>query len=394
MKSKSQILFIALIFSAYCCSPKGDGSVSIVDVGGNKVAVFSLKELSSKIETIPLSNLIEGCEMVKLDNRDEALLGRRCITTVSEKYIGIRADGQPYKLFDRTGKFICNVGAIGRGPGEYTISVYDDIIDDKNEIIYIAPFMGDKILVYNTSGKFLKNIDSPNRLQKPKLYLSNNILSVVHMPFQNDKAMGLQFDVNTGQVVRELAPPSHLITQSFDGEIFNTRNTPTVFDFVHTSSDTLYHFDIKNNKILPVFTISYTGSEQTYKQYIQLNKELFMANVSFLVTDTETGRSYYGNNKLVVTNMKSKTSSYANVVNDYFGGFSVPSSVVTFRNGYWVHNNSPEQLKANIEKRLGESSCTENEKQALTKLLLTINEEDNNVVFIGKLKSGVEANLW
>ena len=148
MKLKSKILFVALVCSAYCCSPKGDGSVSIVNVGNNKVAVFSLNELKSDEVTISFSNLVEGCEMVQLDNQDEALLNRRPFTTVSEKYIGIRADNQPYKLFDRSGKFICNVGAIGRGPGEYTILAYDDIIDDNNELIYIAPFTGNKILVY------------------------------------------------------------------------------------------------------------------------------------------------------------------------------------------------------------------------------------------------------
>jgi len=394
MKLKSKILFVALVCSAYCCSPKGDGSVSIVNVGNNKVAVFSLNELKSDEVTISLSNLVEGCEMVQLDNQDEALLNRNPFTTVSEKYIGVRESGQPYKLFDRSGKFICNVGAIGRGPGEYTISAYDDIIDDNNELIYLAPFTGNKILVYSTSGKFLKDINAPHSLQKPKIFLSDNILTVVHMPFQDNNAMAIQFDVSTGEVVNELAPPPYFIVQSFDGEIFNTRNTPAIFDFLHTSSDTLYHFDVKKNKILPVFTITYTGSEKPFKQYFQLNKDLFMANVGFLVTDSETGRQHYGNYKSVVTDLKSKTSSYANVVNDYYGNLPVPSSVVTYRNGYWVNNSSHEQLIASIEKRLAENSCTENDRKTLTKLLSSLNVDDNNVVFIGKLKNEVQANLW
>ena len=394
MKSKSKILCIALLFSAYCCSPKGDGSVSIVNIGGNKVAVFSLNELSSNIATIPLSSLVEGCEMVQLDNRDEALIGRNAFTTVSEKYIGIRAQSQPYKLFDRSGKFLCDVGVIGRGPGEYT-SIYDDIIDDKNELIYIAPFIGN-ILVYKTSGEFVKTIETSQRFIQPKLFLSDGILSVIHRAGQNDKAMVVQVDVNTGQVVKELAPPLPLVggAQFTEGEIFNTRNTPSVFDFFHTSSDTLYQYDIKNNQILPVFTITYTGSEKLYKQYIQLNKELFMAAVGFLITDPETRRQYYGNYKTVVADLKSRTSSYANVVNDYFGGLPVPSSVVTYRNGYWVHNKATESLISDIEKHLVESNCSENDRQTLTKILSSLNAEDNNIVFIGKLKNELKTNLW
>jgi len=391
---RSKILFTVLLLSTYCCSPKGDGSVSIVNVGGNKVAVFSLNELASNTANIPLSSLVDGCEMVQLDNRDEALLNRNAFTTVSGKYIGIRASSQPYKLFDRSGKFLCNVGAIGRGPGEYT-SIYDDIIDDKNDLIYIAPFIGN-ILVYKVSGEFVKNIETSHRFINPKLFLSEGVLSVIHRAGLNDKAMAVQFDVNTGQVLKELAPPAHLVggVQFTEGEIFNTRNAPQVFDFFHTSSDTLYNYDIKSNKILPVFTITYTGSEQLYKQYIQLNKELFMAAVGFLITNPETGRQYYGNYKTVVADLKSKRSSYANVVNDYYGSLSVPNSVVTYRNGYWVHNISSESLIANIRKRLAESSCNENDRQTLTKILSSLNTEDNNVVFIGKLKNELKTNLW
>ena len=253
MKSKSKILLVALVISAYCCSPKGDGSVTIVDVGGSKMAVFNLNELKTDTATILLSALVEGCSLVQLESTEDAYC-HPWFTTVSEKYIGVRQRGnRPYMLFNRSGKFLRAVGSVGRGPGEWTISLYDDIIDDKNELIYLAPFMGDKILVYNTSGVFLKDIVAPQRLNKPKIFLSDNVLTVVHMAFTNDKAIAYQFDVNTGQVLKELSPPTHLRAENFDGEIFNTRNVSGTFDFTHTSSDTLYHFNAESNKIQPLF---------------------------------------------------------------------------------------------------------------------------------------------
>ena len=39
-----------------------------------------------------------------------------------------------------------------------------------------------------------------------------------------------------------------------------------------------------------------------------------------------------------------------------------------------------------IEKRLSESSCTEKDKEVLNKLLASLDEEGNNVLFVGKLK--------
>ena len=43
MKSKSIFLVLAaLVFGAYCCSPKGDGSVSIVDLLNNQMILTNV----------------------------------------------------------------------------------------------------------------------------------------------------------------------------------------------------------------------------------------------------------------------------------------------------------------------------------------------------------------
>jgi hypothetical protein len=384
MKSILKVLFLALVFGVYSCSPKGDGTVSEVVVNGNKMYVFSLNSLKSDTATIPLSSLVENCYLVPLENSDDAYFSP-WFTTVTEKYIGVRQQGgDPYKLFDSSGKFLCNVGAVGQGPGEYSISLYDDIIDDKNELIFLTSMIGDKILVYNTSGQFLKNIVAPHRIQKPKMFLSDDVLTVVHLPFNDNRAFAIQFDVHTGDVLKELAPPAHLIVHNFDGELFNTRSVSNIFDFIHTDSDTLYHFDMKNNEILPVFTMTYSSSENIWKQYYQLNKDLFLSNIQSLRDNRFT------NVGIVATDLTSKKSSWIKVVNDYYGNMPVPIGIGSVRNGYWVYNIQPEQLMENIENRLAEGSCTENEKEVLRKTLSTLEEGANNVVFIGKLKSEIE----
>ena len=380
MKSTVKILFAACVACVCSCSPKGDGTVSEAIVNGNKMYFFSLNNLKTDTTSLPLSSLVEDCSLVQLETNDDAFF-RSWFTTVTDKYIGVRQQsGRPYMLFERSGKFLGTIGAVGQGPGEYSGSLYDDIIDDKNELIYLAPFFNDKILVYKTSGEFVKNINAPQRMMKPKLFLFNDILIVLHMPLKDDKAMVVQYDVKTGEILKDLAPPSHFIVQNADGEIFNTRNTSGIFDFVHTGSDTLYHFDVTNNTILPVFMMTFESSEKPYKQYFQLNKDLFLTNVF--------GRG------LVATDLKTKTSSYIKVVNDYYGNMPAPTYIVQLRNGYWVHNIQPEQLIDDIENRLSKSDCTENDKQALNKLLSSLKENTNNVVLIGKLKSEIKAKLF
>ena len=388
MNLKLKILvLVALVFGAYCCSPKGDGSVSEVIVNGDKMYVFSLDDLKSDTATVLLSSLVDNCILVQLETTEEAYF-RYGSTTVTEKYIGIRSERAPYKLFDHSGRFLRNIGAIGNGPGEWTISLYDDIIDDKNELIYLSSFVSNKILVYSTSGQFVKEIVTPARLQKPKIFLSDNILTVVHMPFQNDKAVAYQFDVKTGELLSELAPPACFIVQSFDGELFTRRNVPGVFDFVHTSSDTLYNFDVKNNKILPVFRAISGTPEKFWLSYSSLNKEIFLTNVSVL---SEEQQRYMGVGT-VATDFKTKTSSWVKAVNDFYGG--MPISIGSVGNGYWVRNIHPERLMEEIENRLAQKGLSENDRQILNKTLSTLKENTNNVVFIGKLKDEIETKLW
>ena len=206
------------------------------------------------------------------------------------------------------------------------------------------------------------------------------------MAFENSRAIAYRFDVNTGQVLSELAPPEHFLVQSFDGEIFNSKNTPGIFDVSHTGSDTLYHFDIERNNILPRFTAVYTSAENPVKTYLQLNQNLILTSIFVLGTNPENGRPGFIKKGEVATDLKAKTTSYITIVNDFLGNIPVSANFVTFRNGYYVYNVQPEQLMDEIENRLTESSCTEKDRLVLRETLSKLKENTNNVVLFGKLK--------
>jgi|GEM_PF-128114 len=389
---KSRSLFVVLVIGVcfcccYCSSPQhGDGSVLEVNIEGNNVSVCLLEKTKSNTATIPLSSLVEDYTLLQLETLDDAFVNP-WFTTVTEKYIGISQSRASYKLFNRSGKFIGDVGKIGQGPGEYALSIYDVFIDDVAELIYLSQINDNKILVYDTSGKFLRNITTLQRFNKPKLFLSEDILTIVQLAFEDEHVMIQQLDINTVEQLKQLNPPKHLLTHSYDDEIFKTRNTQAV-DFNVTSSDTLYHYDVKNNKILPVFTMTDDLSDKPWKQYFQLNKDLIMTNITRFGIG---GGSLQGS---VVTDLKNKISSYVRVVNDYCGNIPILISIINFQNGYFVYNIQPEQLIEDINNRLIESNCTENDRQMLNKTLSTLKENTNNVVFIGKLKSEIDKKLW
>ena len=389
MNSKFKFLALLILVSVvYGCSPKGDGSISEVIVDGNKMHVFSLNDLKSDTTTISLSSFADYCVLVQLENVKEAYFSSGT-TTITEKYIGIRSSRSSYKLFDHSGKFLGNIGSVGRGPGEWIISLYDDIIDEKNELIYLAPFMSDKILVYNTSGKYIKDIIAPHRLQKPKMFLSDNILTVVHMPFKDDKAAAYQFDVKTGEVLKEIAPPpAHFIVQNFNGELFSIKNAPGVFDFLHTSSDTLYHFDMKNNKMLPAFRAIHSAPKNVWMRYFALNKNIFLTSVNMFSEEQEI----FQHVGIVATDLNTKASSWIKVVNDFYG--NMPVSIMSVNNGYWVINIPQERLMDDIKNRLDQKDLSEDDRQTLNKTLSILKEDENNVVLFGKLKDEIKTKLW
>lgn len=62
-----------------------------------------------------------------------------------------------FKLFDEDGKFLYNVSSVKSGPGEYDTTLYDECIDEKN-IIFFTPFCGEKIMMYDINGQWIKDI--------------------------------------------------------------------------------------------------------------------------------------------------------------------------------------------------------------------------------------------
>ena len=377
---KNVSFMIFLLIACGCFDSKRSDSVSSIMSNDREITILFLNKLKTDTLTIPLSSLVEGCELVLLENIEEALF-KPWKTTITEKYIGVMQENGSYKLFRRSGKFLCNVGSVGQGPGEYFI-ICDDIIDEENELIYLAPFIGSKIFVYNTSGRFLKNIEMPQSMVSPRMFLSDNILTVVYIAPATMNSMVTQINIHTEQVLNEFTTQ---IPQQGQDITYNSRNIKSIYDIVHAAFDTIYHIDISNNSVRPIFIMSYNSSEELVKLHNQLNKDLILSSIR---------RKGFGITEFVVTDMKNKKSSWVKVKNDYFGNFDAPIFIdkFNFNNGFYVNNIQPEQLMENIEQRLTESNCTEKDKQILQKTLSTLKENNNNVVFIGKIKNEIELN--
>lgn len=372
LKSRTVIFTgMLIIISLVFLQAKKDSKARIVRINGNEVVVCAVDDIKDTIN-IPLSSLVESLEIVKLETTVNALLENAWFTDISEKYICIKSYGRfPAKLFDRKGKYLCDLGLIGRGPGEYS-QLYGIQINDKKDLIYMLPFgTTRKILVYDKNGIHQKDIPLAFTQRKFKAFVSEeSVVTVLSMPFKGDSAICFQQTID-GKLLRKIEPSPYMISGNFDGELFVNHCTSD-FDFFNTSVDTLYHYNTVKNKLEARFTCEFSGEKKPMRIYREL--PLFY----FALVRSNNGKS----NSLLV-NKKTLESKYFVITNDLFGG--IKTSPV-FYNGYLISNTPAITLKNQIKLALKNNKMSEAMRQKLTGIDNNLKIDDNNVILFGKLK--------
>lgn len=352
---------------------QSDGSITI-EANGVVTCDF---DLVKDTLTIPLSEWVEDFRIVRFEDNDSAFF-RMWWPHITENYIGIRQRGNgTFKLFDREGKYLCNVGGTGGGPGEYT-SLYSEVIDEKNQCIYLAIMAWKNYLLkYDLQGKYIGEVDFGEYLNKPKMQLMpDGSLALAQLYFQDFKTTMLAATVSPdGKVSKCPDAPKHLhitaIDQQFPGighEVWHYGCTDEM-KFAYTVSDTLYAYDHKTNRLKADFVMkNYRKTDDIYCIYFPLPDKYL---------------TYVRSKGTIVSDLKTQQSHFFKLKNDFVGGLSCNTN---FSNGYIYMMYEPLQLMERIEKRLEESSCTDADRKVLKELYDSLDEEDNNIMFIGKLK--------
>lgn len=380
MKKTMLLMSTAILATAFlaACGPssKDDGTITRLEQKGNTLTVCDFAKVKDTLN-VPLSEWVEDCRLVRFENTDTALF-KMWWPAITDNYIGIRQSGGVFKLFDHKGKFLHDIGAMGQGPGEYAGSLYSELIDEKNKVIYLAPFAGStKILKYNLDGTFVTDYDLGERLNKPKLSLNpDGSISLVHLCFQGMSEMMGAVITPDSTITKYIPAPGQAINPrdkngrfvGFNNEIWSYNNVEG-FKYMMMPVDTLYNYNAAANKMEAQFALSNPPvGEDVFLIYDELPGK-YLATV-------------WGKGTIVVDN-KNNNSHYVKLVNDYFGGLPAP---MNFTNGWFFAMYEPAVLMENIEKRMAASDCTDKDKELLKGLLESLDENDNNVMFIGKLK--------
>lgn len=361
------LILFACTFS-YC---KHDSVAYITEINGHNVIVCPINKVTDTIH-FPLSNLIESCEIVKLETNVDAFFDRAWHTEISENNICIKSYGAlPVKLFARNGQFIRNIGSLGRGPAEYsTLNGLQFSLD--GNMLYLLPFgTARKILVYNLAGNHIKNIPLAFTQRKFKAFFSpDSIITILSMPFKGDSAICFQqtFD---GKIIQKIIPPPYLISKNFDGEVFTNYSTND-FDFFNTCTDTLYHYNIKKNILESKYVLKFGEG----KKPISTSRELPGYYYSWVSGQDRISRQ-------ILVDKKTLDAKYFDIKNDFFGGIDASPN---FSHGYFINNVAAITLKNQLEKAIKNKDLAEEMRQKLIDLNNSLKLDDNNIIFFGRLK--------
>lgn len=357
----------------------------VVQVGDDKVIACDQKLLTEQIH-LPLSYLTEELQIIKLDNRAEALVGETGLL-VSENYILVWNKQQnPFKLFDKKGNYLATIGAYGQGPGEY-INVYDAMIDEKNDRIYLLPWQSSQILVYDLKGNTLPPIQMCLRAPKGKFTVDaeDSTVAVVLLPFKGIPAVAWTQDFHGKR--KSFIEPGHLeAPQDFSNEVVSGRNVEAfdvnILCIMPTRVDSLYHYDYKNNRMRPVFTLNFSEDPIPWHGYSELPNH-FIGDASSPVQKSATTFES-SPPKYYIIDKKTQKGAFMFLENDFLGGVEVdwPS----FSNGYYAVNKDPGNLRELLEKALAGKGLSDETKKRLSDLKDSIKDNDNNYILYAKLK--------
>lgn len=391
-----QVCWALMVIALAACSGGKSNLVSLDEMpvvthkevkDGQELTVCNLELIEDTID-LPLSYFVEDLQMVKLDNRDEALVGKGRVS-VSDNYLLVaKSSNVPYKLFRRDGSYVGNVGSIGQGPGEYTM-VYDVQIDEKNGRIYMLPWNATSILVYDLQGKFEKTIPLNKKYEKLrvpkgriKVDAENNRIGVVLLPFDYLPVVAWVQDME-GNFISETSTEHYKVAPTFDNEVLSMKATDELSVQITGLKDApIHHLDMDKGSLCPVFWVDKGNKKlqiHSYSEYPYHYGEIIASILRINERQTtSTAPKYY------LVDKQTGKGCFYRLYNDWLG--DAPVSWLEGLDGYYTLNIEPADLFDLLEKVLKENTSLDAERRKkLEEMKASIDEDENNYVFVGKL---------
>jgi hypothetical protein len=380
------ILFVVVITSF---GKKSGSFARVVNVNGNKVINCNMSEVKDTIDLL-LSDIVEDCEFIPLETNLKSLFKSVYHIGISDNYLAIHSYGtMPIKLFKRNGEFVRDIGSVGNGPGEFT-SLYGVQLNEIENKVYLTPFANaNKLFVYSFDNKYLTDIPLTYKQTKCHAYVENNKVTVLSMPFKNmgDEPIPIAYQQTLdGKLIQEVkASEAQLIDPrneqgqfvGFNNEISSSNNSGDYDLFIMRwggqAYDTLYHYNVQKNELQPQFVASFNGKKEG--SWTREWKNHYWTVVF--------GDKFKGAN--VIVDKKTLKSNFFRLKNDFYGNIRMDRYFMS-NNGWLVCSVPAIDLIAQIDAALKGKDLNNAEKTKLKNMLTKIDQNSNDVLFIGRMK--------
>ena len=359
-------------------------------------------------EDILLSDWVGEPEFIALDSSDpEALIDGGEIT-VSDRYIGIYSPMEtPFKLFDRaTGKFLRNVGNIGRGPGEYTGISFAQI-DETGMKVWISTLNTNKVYSYDIStGRLSEDLPlayegngNPNQGYNFVVDSKARTVTIAGVPYDNSCPAAWCQDMQ-GNVIWEI-PKTGYAPENAMLRLHTSLNVNGALDIcqvsMNTQQDTL--FIIQDRELRPLLTMNLgetygpnalTIGDGDYMHYSFILPDYAVVNINKtkMVQSRNTGSGVSISMEMdlqpsIILDRRTGDVSRRTIINDILTN---DSTGPTFKNGYLVSNCSAEYFMEAGPGFLENGNLSSSARKRISDILENISEDDNNVIILAPLK--------
>ncbi len=334
-------------------------------------------------------------EYIPLETND-VFITQGVVMAIGSKYIIVKNwshDGDIF-IFDRkTGKGLRKINRLGKGPEEYT-HITHIVMDEENDELFVNSMTTKKILVYDLSGNFKRSFNHTEgarythvcNYDKDNLICYNELETYKDGEHRGSESFHLIVSKQNGRITRNIFIPFEIIKAPLvkDGEATVVTSVPPVVPYydswllVETSSDTVYSYNPKENKLDPFLVKSPTANPEILLTMGTVTERYYFFTILKKVFDFATGLGF-PITELMYDRQENAVFKTAVLNSDYVSKRKVDM------NSYPV-NKEIAAFQTIDAYRLVEAYKKDELKGKLKEIAAGLNEESNPVIMMMKYK--------
>jgi len=160
MKLLKILLYIFIgILLMLACSNCNSQTKSRTDKSNNGTVEINVLKAAEDEREFPLSNIVKDVEFVQLESTIDSYFSLITSYIVTDHFILIATQVEKrVLLFERSGKFLRQIGRQGQGPGEYLNPCFATI-DPSERFIIVKDAQGGNLFKFDLNGNIIKQVD-------------------------------------------------------------------------------------------------------------------------------------------------------------------------------------------------------------------------------------------